>query len=144
MKLIKISYEMGDGRSLTAGIISMSKEKALDFLYTKVGSGIRVHTLSVVHDIHGVDDEIINNTINNNPRVKKYKDRIKQLNERCLVLEEENERMQTLLDKEKQQPSSKDIKDALQSKVYSCPYCDKEFTNKTATKQHITKMHKDK
>lgn len=149
MKLIKVSYEMPDGKSLTAGILATTKERAVDYLYTILGTGIRVHTISIVHDIHAIDEEIRNAIINGSSRVKRYKERIKKLNEENSNNEYEIELLQEKIDSFQQKPevSSKDIRDAMREntqKVYVCPYCEYETKTKQGIKAHISKKHKEK
>lgn len=145
MKVIKIKYEMKEGKIFTAGIVSTTKEKAVDFLYSKVGS-VRIITISAIHHVHAVDDEIISYFIDNSDRVKRYKKRIQDLNSKINAYENDITVLQEKLDKTQQQPSSKDIKEALQEtkKIFACPYCEFETEKKQGLKMHITKQHKEK
>lgn len=157
-KLFKISYELSNGATLTAGILSDTKEKATSFLKTRVPSITRIHSISVGGDIHAVDDEIIQRYINNSNKVKKYQQKIKNLNEQMKEYDVEFEKMREQLDNHQQQPtlSSKDIKEALKSqkqeqpkpepeikKIYVCPYCNFETEKKNGLNMHISKTHKN-
>lgn len=150
MKVFRVNYELND-KSFNAGIVARTKEKALDYLYTVVGTGVRINTIGTGHDVHAIDAEITDQIVENSEKVKRYKKRIKELNNMAESYEAELEMMKDMETKKSQQISSKDIKEMMEQKEQKvvekivCPYCDSfSGTSKQGLKQHISKVHKEK
>lgn len=155
-QLFKIAYEMSNKNQLSVGIIAESKEKAISYLKRKVPQTQRINSTSAVGEIHAIDDEIVDWYINNSEKVKKYQQKIKNLNEDLKSYEYEMRDLQEQLDQRNQQPtvSSKDLKEALKGKkqeqqpeaevkkIYVCPYCSFETEKKNGLNMHINKKHK--
>jgi len=150
-KLFKISYELSNTSQLTAGIVANSKEKATSYLKAKVPSVSKINSVSSVADIHAVDNEVTDQIVNNSEKIKDYKRRITELNNRLSGYEQELQDLQEQVDNKNQasqQPTvtSAEIKEAFEEKtkkLYCCPYCDFETEKKEGLKQHISKKHSE-
>ena len=144
-KVFTIDYTIKSKKtSFKASILSNTREKAIDYIYGRVGV-IRVNTVTQHGKIDAVDDEVVDEIIKNSSLYKSNNQKIKKKNKIIENMQDDIEHLKEQLDKREQNTPSKGIAAAMKlnkKKVYACPYCDFESEKRNGIKMHITKMHK--
>lgn len=171
MRVFKVNYERGDGKSFVAGILSDDKDKALHFLRKNVPNVKRINSVSAGDaDVHAITDEIVNRVIEQN---KDKKTESKQSTQQVDTTELEKEKKKLQKDKDKIEYDLQELKTENQSlknrisdlkqkaeradmveeqleqirtqgtleKVYVCDICQQEFKSQGGLKSHKTRVH---
>jgi hypothetical protein len=147
LNVIKFNYTIkgDDQKNFDVTLLVENQQKGVDLIIRRLGGrAIRLNSLSLVGEIHAIDDSIIDFLINSNPKIKKYKEKISKNENLIQQYEHDLTETQKMLDESKRQPtiSSKDIAQALKTKkVYVCDICGYETESIQGLKIHKTKNH---
>jgi len=145
-KVFTIDYTIKSKKTtFKASILSNTREKAIDYIYSRVGA-IQVNTVTQHGKIDAVDDEIVDEIIKNNSKYKSNNQKIKKKNKIITEMQDDIDYLRDKLNKKEQSTPSKDIAAAMKQnkvKIYACHLCDFESEKKNGINMHIAKMHKE-
>lgn len=150
MQVIKYNYTIkGSEKQFEATVLTENKDKGIALIIRKLkGAAIRVDSMSLVGDVHAIDDEVIDKISNSDVKIKKYQEKIALQNRTIEGLQHELTETQKLLDENNRKPqvSSADLKAAMKDKVqkvYVCNLCNYEGPSRHALRIHMSKAHAD-